>query len=688
MLKKQLKLLDVYAISTGTTLSAGFFLLPGLAAVQAGSAMIFAYVIAAIVIIPPMFSIVELATAMPRAGGVYYFIDRALGPLAGTIGGIGTWMALILKVAFALIGMGAYIEIFFPNLPIVPVAVSFAILIGAINIYGTKKSGRLQIFLVSGLLLILIGFIAVGFPEINKIHFKGIFETGLSPILATAGLVYISYVGVTKVASLSEEVQNPERNLPLGIFLSLGTAFIIYTLGTIVMVGVLPMSKLAGDLTPVATAAEVFFGRSGVIFVSIAALLAFISVANAGTMSASRYPLAMSRDKIFPNQFNKISKNGTPIVAIILTVLVIIILLIIFDPAKIAKLASAFQLLMFALVCLSVIIMRESKIDSYDPGFRSPLYPIMQIVGIIASLTLIIVMGLLPIIFTLSFVILGTIWYWYYAKDKVIRNGAIYHIFERLGKSKYGGLDTELRGILKEKGLRADDPFDHIVARSHVIDLNGKKEFNDVVTIASEWFCKFVNHSSQEITELFLEGTRIGATPVTHDIALPHLRLKGFKRTEMVLVRCLDGVHIKLNNPLTDFKEEDEIVKAVFFLISSESDPAQHLRILAQIAGRVDQDSFNSDWENAFDEHQIREAILNEERFLPLEIKKEDNTKMMIEQQIHDLDIPNGCLIIWLRRDNQILIPRGNTIINDGDRLTIIGDKEGIKKMKEKYLKK
>ena len=60
----------------------------------------------------------------------------------------------------------------------------------------------------------------------------------------------------------------------------------------------------------------------------------------------------------------------------------------------------------------------------------------------------------------------------------------------------------------------------------------------------------------------------------------------------------------------------------------------------------------------------------------------------MIGQQIHDLEIPNGCLIIWLRRDDQILIPRGNTIIKDGDRLTIIGDKEGIKKMKLKYLNK
>lgn len=685
MLKKQLKLLDVYAISTGTTLSAGFFLLPGIAAAQAGSAMIFAYIIAALVIVPPMFSIVELATAMPRAGGVYYFIDRALGPLAGTIGGIGTWMALILKVSFALIGMGAYIEIFFPGLPIVPVAVSFAIIIGVINIYGTKKSGRLQIFLVAGLLLILIYFISLGFPEINKIHFKGIFDTGFSPVLATAGLVYISYVGVTKVASLSEEVQNPERNLPLGIFLSLGTAFIIYTLGTIVMVGVLPIEKLAGDLTPVASAAEKIFGRSGTILVSIAALLAFVSVANAGTLSASRYPLAMSRDKIFPQLFNKISKHGTPIVAIILTVFIIITLLIIFDPTKIAKLASAFQLLMFALVCLSVIIMRESKIDSYDPGFKSPFYPYMQIIGVLASLALIFLMGWLPIIFTLSFVILGTLWYWYYAKDKVIRNGAIYHIFERLGKARYTGLDIELRGILKEKGLRAEDPFDHIVARSYVIDLKQKTEFEEVVNIASQWFCKFVNHSAEEITELFLEGTRIGATPVTHGIALPHLRLKGFKRAEMVLVRCVEGVHIKLNNPLTDFKEENKIVTAVFFLVSPESDPAQHLRILAQIAGRVDQDSFIVDWNLAQDDHGIREAILNEDRYMFLEIGKDENTDNIIGQQINKLDIPEGCLVIWLRRDDQILIPRSNTIIKRDDRLTIIGDQEGMKKLKEKF---
>ena len=108
-LRKELSLFSVFAIATGTTLSAGFFLLPGLAAEQAGSAVILCYMIAGALVVPPMLSIVELATAMPRAGGAYYFLDRSLGPLAGTIGGLGIWLALVLKASFALIGMGAYV---------------------------------------------------------------------------------------------------------------------------------------------------------------------------------------------------------------------------------------------------------------------------------------------------------------------------------------------------------------------------------------------------------------------------------------------------------------------------------------------------------------------------------------------------------------------------------------------------
>ncbi|MEQ3745510.1 MAG: amino acid permease [Henriciella sp.] len=96
-LKKNLTLFDVYAISTGAMFSSGFFLLPGIAAGYTGDSVYFAYLVAGFLILPAMFCMAELSTAMPKAGGTYYFLDRALGPLFGTIGGLGSWVAVIFK---------------------------------------------------------------------------------------------------------------------------------------------------------------------------------------------------------------------------------------------------------------------------------------------------------------------------------------------------------------------------------------------------------------------------------------------------------------------------------------------------------------------------------------------------------------------------------------------------------------
>jgi APA family basic amino acid/polyamine antiporter len=685
ILKKELKLLDIYAIATGTTLSSGFFLLPGIAASQAGPAVILSYFLAAIPLIPAMFSIVELATAMPRAGGVYYFMDRALGPMFGTVGGIGTWLALILKVGFALVGMGAYISIFIPDVSITPIAVSLAIILGVINILGTRKTGGFQIILVSILLVILLGFEVGELNYINLDHFNGFFDAGFNSIISTAGLVYISYVGITKIASLSEEVEDPEKNLPRAVFLTLGTALLIYGLGTFVMVGVIPMEQLSGNLAPVATAAQIVFGDVGVIIVTIAALLAFVSVANAGTLSASRYPLAMSRDHIIPTVFRRIGKFGTPMYSIILTVTIIIILLVFLDPTGIAKLASAFQLLMFAFICVAVIVMRESKIASYDPGYKAPFYPYMQIFGVIASLYLITQMGAMAMVFSSSLIVASILWYWYYARKRVERQGAIYHIFERLGRERFEGLDSELRGILKEKGLRKGDPFDEIVLRSKVYELNDLVKFTEVVDEVAVWLDTILPLTQKQVVDRIMEGTRIGATPVTHGVALPHFRCDGIDHPEMVLVRSSKGIKIPIFNPLNHEEEAEEIVSAIFFLISPEKDPTQHLRILAQIAGRVDDDSFMTEWKSAKDEQELKECMLHDESFHSMFVNHMDKTNALIGKAFYEIELPENCLVALLRRDERIIVPKGKTIIEDGDRLTIIGDANSIKEIRTKY---
>ena len=291
-LKKELTLLHVCAIATGTTLSAGLFLLPGLAAQQAGSAIVLCYLLAAVPLVPAMLSVAELATAMPRAGGAYYFLDRSLGPLAGTIGGLGTWLALMLKTAFALVGIGAYLVLFLPEDADWPwlwkgIAALCALLFGCVNLLGVRKTGRFQIFLVLGLLAIVGWFIVRGGAAVDFSRFAGFFDAGFTTILSTAGLVYISYVGVTNVASISEEVKNPDRNLPLGIFLALTLAVLIYLACTLVMVGVLEPEVLSGHLTAIAEAADEVVGTWGKVLISIGALIAFSSVANAGILASS-----------------------------------------------------------------------------------------------------------------------------------------------------------------------------------------------------------------------------------------------------------------------------------------------------------------------------------------------------------------------------------------------------------------
>ena len=173
------------------------------------------------------------------------------------------------------------------------------------------------------------------------------------------------------------------------MFLEFGTAIVLYLMGTSVMVGVVGpdvLGRNGGDLTPVATVADVLVGKWGRILMTIAAVFAFSSVANAGILSVSRYPLTMSRNHLLPRLFRSMSRRRTPSTAISTTVVLILVIVVLFDPTKIAKLAGAFKLVMFALVCLAVIVMLESHIESYDPGYRTPLYPWLQIVGIVAPI--------------------------------------------------------------------------------------------------------------------------------------------------------------------------------------------------------------------------------------------------------------------------------------------------------------
>ncbi len=695
-LKKQLTLFDVYVISTSAMFSSGFFLLPGIAAARAGPSVFLAYFISGLLIVPAMVSQAELATAMPRAGGAYYFLDRTLGPLMGTIGGIGTWFALMLKSAFALIGMGAYITIFL-DVPFKPIAVLFAVIFAALNVFGSKESTGLVRVLMFSLLGVLGLFVidgmanifSTGFAETHQRQFTPFLPGGIDGLLGTVGLVFISYVGLTQIASLAEEVKEPDRNIPLGMTLSLGTVIGIYVVGVYIMVAVLGMDQLSQSLTPVAdTAAEMFQWlpqSAGMIIVVAAAVAAFASMSNTGLMAASRYPLAMARDRLIPRPLATLGRFQTPTYSIVLTTTLLITFMLVLDVEEVAKLASALQLALFGLLNIAVIVMRESRIESYDPGFRSPLYPWMQIAGILGPLVLIAEMGWLPSLFTMGVVTASIGWFTYYARGRLERDGAIYHVFERLGRRRFAGLDRELRDIMKEKGARAADPFDEVVARATTMDLDTPISLTGIIRGASELLEKRVPVPADDLVDGFTRGVFGGGTPVSKGAALLHMRLPNYDSCELLIARCGTSLALDAEDEALQRQAAAQPIHAVFFLVSGEHDAGRHLRILAQLAGRIEADGFMEEWLHDRNDQELKETLLRDDRFLSLEIASGKKTEQLIGKALNELNMPEGTLVALIRRYGETLVPRGRTVLREGDRLTIIGSPASIKLVANQY---
>lgn len=423
-LERSLGLYSVFAISVGAMIGSGIFVLPGLAAKVAGPGVVLAYFLAGLVVLPAALSKSEMATAMPEAGGTYLYIDRAMGPLMGTIAGIGVWFSLVFKAAFALVGLGAYLGLL-ADMPVKPVAIGITIVLTVLNTVGVKQASGVQAVLVSAVMIVLGFFVVTGVPSIDGAALDPLLPNGFDSLLAATGLVFVSYAGVTKVASVAEEVKRPERNLPLGILVSVGVMLIVYPAIVLVVVGASSGTDLTTSLTPVATVAETFLGGWGVDLITITAIAALISMANAGILASSRYPFAMSRNGLAPRFLQRVGRySGTPTTSIVITGGVMVLLIAFIPLIELAKLASAFQLLVFSLVNIAVIAFREADLRWYRPRFRSPLYPWVQLAGIAGSVVLLSQMGIVSIVGALGIVVGGVAWYQAFGRSRASRESA------------------------------------------------------------------------------------------------------------------------------------------------------------------------------------------------------------------------------------------------------------------------
>jgi amino acid transporter len=431
-LERTIGLTGGIAIGVGTMIGAGIFVFPGIAAGRAGPAAAVSFGLGAIIALLVALPASELATAMPKSGGGYYFISRALGALSGAIVGISIWLGLVFATAFYLVGFGNYAAavlaeagVDVAGVPVVvPLALLFGVFLTALNLFGTENAAALQNYVVGLLLTILVIFL--GYGGLDALGVFGRASTpetfapfGATPVFTTAALVFTSYLGFAQVATVAGDIKRPGRNLPLAMIASVVLVGVLYVATIFVATSAFGSAALASfGETAIVEVARNFGGRAGAIAILIAGLLATVSSANASILSTSRAVFAVSKDALVPGIAGRVNlRYGTPHVALSMAGGPVLVLVALGEVEVLAEVASFLHLVMYSLMCVALFAMRRDEPEWYDPAFRVPAYPLVAGLGAVSSAGLILFMQPTSQIIGIAIMLASAGWYKYYADD-------------------------------------------------------------------------------------------------------------------------------------------------------------------------------------------------------------------------------------------------------------------------------
>jgi mannitol/fructose-specific phosphotransferase system IIA component (Ntr-type) len=445
----------------------------------------------------------------------------------------------------------------------------------------------------------------IGFFFIQPSNFSDFSPYGFSSIFSTAGLIFISFGGLTKVCSVAEECKKPGRDIPLGMFLSWGIISIIYLLVISVTIGLIKPSELSNSLTPISLGADnipIFYGIGGIVM-AIAAILSFITTANAGILAASRNPMAMAKDQLLPHSFANLSKRGTPKFSILFTSSFMILVILFLDIESLVKTASLLKILLFLFVILSLIIMRESKIRHYRPKFRSPFYPWVQLAGICGLLFLILEMGLIPIIIVGFFILFGFCWYWFFARDKIWREYSLLHVVERVTDKKNTGylLDEELREILIERDDVKEKRFEDLLRKCEIVDIYKYERPDKFARLLANKLTDRLDIDKNKLYDLIMKREKDSNIMIRPGIAILSNIIEGRDKFDIIFVRSKKGIILFDDTPP---------VHAFFVIVATSEQKNFYFHALmwiVQIAEKID---FEDKWINAKNVEELRNIIL------------------------------------------------------------------------------
>jgi basic amino acid/polyamine antiporter, APA family len=339
-LKRSIGLWSAVAINVGAIIGGGIFVVTGIVAGYAGSALIISMALASIIALFTGLSFVKLTRWQPIEGGVYEYGRQLVSPSAGFLAG---WMWLISNTfsgAAVSLGFAYYLAAIFPNLPTNLFAAIVCLIFTAVNFVGTKESASLNNILVAVKITVLGFFITYGTFSINSTNFNP-FTPLSSGVLFGTFFVFFAFGGFARVTVVAEEIKDAQRNVPRALLISLGISAVFYILVGIVAVGLVGSAALAGSTSPLALA----IGVTGSVFasglVSFGGLVATASVLLTSILGVSRMTYSMARRNDLPSVLSKLHyKFATPYYSVLLTGILMAVLVLFVDLTRVVAIST------------------------------------------------------------------------------------------------------------------------------------------------------------------------------------------------------------------------------------------------------------------------------------------------------------------------------------------------------------
>jgi amino acid transporter len=410
-LSREMRLVDITMIGVGAMIGAGIFVLTGIAAGVAGPALILVFLLNGVVTLFAAAAYAELGSSFHSAGGGYLYVKTGLKDPQGFMSGWMSWFAYVVACALYALGFGAYLKECLPlvglgdlSLPFLSVAKWMAVGVVAvfcyINYRGASEAGGAGNLVTGGKIVLLAVFVAFGVwitlrqPDWHLTFTQNPLPNGIGSLFMAMGLTFIAFEGYEIIAQCSEEVRNPERNVPRAIFLSLLIVVPIYLLVAFAALGAvhpegMPSWKYLGvhKETALVNVAETFF-RGGGVLILIGGLFSTMSALNATIYSSSRVSFAMGRDRNLPAWFGKIHPlRKTPHWSILASGVLSAAMAVLLPIEVVASAANIMFLLLFIQVQAALIALRKKR-PELRRGFKVPLTPLVPILGILLQLAL------------------------------------------------------------------------------------------------------------------------------------------------------------------------------------------------------------------------------------------------------------------------------------------------------------